>query len=81
MAKALGDALSRALGFNDKHIHHFDLAKLRGQFPEEYVVIRAAPSNLSDNRDVMVPEARHIWAVGDAMHFATANGELSADDP
>ena len=64
MTKALMDAFSRAIGFNDKDIHHLDVLKIFGETPEEYVFIRVAPSYLHDNTTVLVPAFDGAWGVG-----------------
>jgi Holliday junction resolvase RusA-like endonuclease len=63
MTKALMDAFSRAIGFNDKDIHHLDVLKIFGDTNEEYVFIRVAPSYLYDNTTVMVPVFDGAWGV------------------
>lgn len=62
MTKAIMDAFSRAVGFNDKDIHHLDVLKLIGEAPEEYMFIRTAPSHLQDRSTVMVPIFDANWA-------------------
>ena len=62
MAKALLDALSRALGFNDKNVHHLDLLKLIDDFQEEYVIVRIAPSYLQNRSNIVLPITNHGWA-------------------
>jgi Holliday junction resolvase RusA-like endonuclease len=69
MTKALMDAFSRAMGFNDKDIHHLDVVKLIGETPEEYVYVRISPSYLQDLSTVMVPIYDGAWAVGEALQL------------
>lgn len=70
MTKAVMDAFSRALEFNDRDIHHLDVLKLRGDAPEEYMIIRLAPSYLSDNSTVMLPLYDGKFGVGDALNLS-----------
>jgi Holliday junction resolvase RusA-like endonuclease len=67
MTKALMDAFSRALDFDDRDIHHLDILKMIGETTEEYVIIRVAPSYLQDNSTVMVPIFDGAWAVGEPL--------------
>ena len=67
MTKAIMDAFSRAVGFDDKDIHHLDVLKLRGPCPEELVFVRIAPSHIQDESTVMVPEYQGRFEVGDAI--------------
>jgi Holliday junction resolvase RusA-like endonuclease len=67
MTKALMDAFSRALDFDDRDIHHLDILKMIGETTEEYVIIRVAPSYLNDNSTVMVPIFDGAWAVGEPL--------------
>ena len=53
MAKAVMDAFSRAVGFDDKFVHHLDIIKLIFPAAEEYVYIRIAPSALNEHADVV----------------------------
>jgi Holliday junction resolvase RusA-like endonuclease len=69
MTKALMDAFSRAVGFDDKDIHHLDVLKLREESTEEYVFIRIGPSHLHNRSTVMVPVYEGAWAVGEALKF------------
>ena len=62
IAKALLDAFSRALGFNDREVHHLDILKLIDDFPEEYVYIRVAPSHVGCRSDVLLPIVNQCWA-------------------
>lgn len=70
MAKALLDAFSRALGFDDKNVHHLDLLKLIDDFQEEYVVVRVAPSHLQNRSNIVLPIANHAWAGQPALRLA-----------
>ena len=58
MSKALIDATSRAMGFDDKHIHHLDAVKLMSPDVEEYVRIRLARSFVNVHDDVAISEHR-----------------------
>jgi Holliday junction resolvase RusA-like endonuclease len=69
MTKALMDAFSRAIGFNDKDIHHLDVLKLIGETDEECVFIKIAPSYLQDISTVMIPIYDSVWAVGEALQL------------
>ena len=53
MAKAVMDAFSRAVGFDDKIVHHLDVIKLIFPAAEEYMYIRIAPSALNEHGDVV----------------------------
>jgi len=64
------DAFSRAVGFDDKDIHHLDVLKLIGQVPEEYMFIRTAPSHLQDCSTVMVPSFEVNWAGQEKLNLA-----------
>lgn len=70
MAKALLDAFSRALGFDDKNVHHLDLLKLIDDFQEEYVLVRVAPSHLQNRSNVVLPITNHGWAGQPALRLA-----------
>jgi Holliday junction resolvase RusA-like endonuclease len=67
MAKALQDAVSRALSFNDKHIQHLDLIKLFIPGTEEYVYIKMQASVINSNTDVVHPVINHRWATENAI--------------
>jgi Holliday junction resolvase RusA-like endonuclease len=67
MTKALMDAFSRAVGFNDKNIHHLDVVKLRDDVDEEHVFIRIRPSYVQDSSSVLILKYDAEWAVGDAL--------------
>ena len=69
MAKALLDAFSRALGFNDKNVHHLDLLKLIDDFPEEYIYIRVRPSHVGTRSDVLFPLVSQSWAGQPALRL------------
>ena len=69
MAKALLDAFSRALGFNDKDVHHLDLLKLVDDFPEEYVYIRVAPSHVGGRSDILLPVTNQTWVGQPALRL------------
>ena len=62
MSKALIDATSRALGFDDKHVHHLDAIKLIFPDAEERIYIRLAPSFINTHTGVAIREHRHSWA-------------------
>lgn len=62
MSKAILDAFSRAVGFNDRFVHHLDVVKLIFPCTEEYVFIRIAPSALNEHGDVVAPGFHHSWA-------------------
>lgn len=61
MSKAILDAFSRAVGFNDKFVHHLDVIKLIFPVTEEYIYIRVAPSALNEHADVVAPTFHHSW--------------------
>lgn len=67
MTKALMDAFARAIGFDDREIHHLDVAKVIGETTEEYVYIRTAPSYLQDQSTVMLPIFDGNFAVGEPL--------------
>lgn len=69
MTKSLMDAFSRAVGFDDKDIHHLDVLKVIGKTNEEYLFIRIAPSYLEDKSTVMMPIFDSGWAVGEALNL------------
>jgi len=62
MSKAILDAFSRAVGFDDKFVHHLDVMKLIFPITEEYVYIRVAPSALNEHGDVIAPVFHQSWA-------------------
>ncbi len=62
MSKAILDAFSRAVGFNDRFVHHLDVVKLIFPITEEYIYIRVAPSALNEHADVVAPTFHHSWA-------------------
>lgn len=70
LAKALMDAFSRAIGFDDVDVHHLDLMKFIGPYDEEYVTIRMQPSHLGSDLDVLRQHARHVFAVADPLNLA-----------
>lgn len=70
MAKALMDAFSRAVGFDDADVHHLDLMKFIGPYDEEYVTIGMRPSYLGNDLDVLRRRARHGFAVADPLDLA-----------
>ncbi len=55
MSKAAMDALSRAAGFDDKHVHHLDVVKLILPIKQERIHMRIAPSALNVHDDVVAP--------------------------
>lgn len=61
MSKAILDAFSRAAGFNDRNIHHLDVAKLIFKNTEEYIRIRIRPSALNKHEDIIAPTFHHTW--------------------
>ncbi|MGQ3101437.1 MAG: hypothetical protein ACT6Q5_08930 [Sphingopyxis solisilvae] len=69
MAKALMDAFSRAIGFDDADVHHLDLIKFIGTYDEEYVTIRMQPSHLGSDLDVLSQHVRHDFAVADPVNL------------
>jgi Holliday junction resolvase RusA-like endonuclease len=62
MSKALIDATSRAMGFDDRHVHHLDAVKLIFPDAEEQVRVRLAPSFVNMHDDVALSEHRQSWA-------------------
>lgn len=62
MSKAILDAFSRAVGFNDRFVHHLDVVKLIFPITEEYIYIRVAPSALNEHSDVVASTFHHSWA-------------------
>ncbi|MCJ2067862.1 hypothetical protein MKK75_03395 [Methylobacterium sp. J-030] len=67
MVKALQDAVSRALDFNDKYIQHLDLAKIYIPNDEEYVYIRMQVSAINSGGDVILPVTNHRWLSSGAL--------------
>jgi len=62
MSEAILDAFSRAVGFDDKFVHHLDVIKLIFLITEEYVYMRVAPSALNEHGDVIAPVFHQSWA-------------------
>lgn len=67
MVKAFQDALAEALGFNDRHILHLDVIKLRFRNIEECLYVRIAPSYLNEHDDVVLQQLNHSWAGQEAL--------------
>lgn len=70
MTKALLDALAQALKFNDRHVHHLNVAKLIFAGIEEYVFVHLAPSALNEHSDVMASIMNISWPGRDRIDLA-----------
>lgn len=62
LTKAALDGLSRAIGFNDRFVHHLDIAKFLFADAEEYMIVRIGPSFLNDTADVVIRDFNQSWA-------------------
>lgn len=78
MSKAILDAFSRAAGFNDRIIHHLDVAKLIFKDTEEYMRIRIRPSALNEHEDVIAPTFHHTWLGTQPIDLSTYMKNKSA---
>ena len=70
MSKAILDAFSRAVGFDDKFVHHLDVVKLIFPVTEEYIYIRVAPSALNEHGDVVAPSFHQSWLGSQRIELA-----------
>ena len=71
MTKALQDAFARALGFDDVHIQHLDVAKLRFPSAEEFVYVGLSRSFLNEHENVLAPVFNHTWAGQEVLNLAS----------
>lgn len=62
MTKAFQDALAQALSFNDRNVHHLNIAKLIFPAAEEYLYCGIAPSFLNSHENVLSPIFHSSWA-------------------
>ena len=62
MSKTILGAFPRAMGFDDRFVHHLDVAKLIFYSTEKYVFIRIVPSALNEHDDVIAPTFHQSWA-------------------
>ncbi len=77
MAKAMQDAIARALSFDDRAILHLDVMKLIFSQNEEHAYARLAPSYINDHSDVLAPIFGHDWAGQPELNLADFLNEKS----
>ena len=69
MVKALQDGVARAIGFDDRHIHHLDVIKVIHPASEEFVIIRIAPSALNEHDNVSLLVENLSWAGAEPLRI------------
>jgi Holliday junction resolvase RusA-like endonuclease len=67
MAKLVMDSLKGIVMGDDRNVDHLNLMRFRHNGEEEFLYVQISNSNINDHRDVVYPEMRHVWGVGEPL--------------